>query len=118
MAKTFVNFTNHPSTQWDNNQKKAAEKYGRIFDVSFPEVDPWEGEEYIEELAERCLAEILELGPGAVLCQGEFCLVYRLVSRLKEKGISVLAACSRRMVEEKNGKKEVCFQFCRFREYI
>lgn len=118
MSKIFVNFTNHSSLEWDDKQKKAAERYGEIFDVPFPAVDPHKGEAYIEELAKRCLAEILKLEPAAVLCQGEFCLVYRLVSLLKEKGIPVFAACSSRMVEVKDGKKEVLFQFCRFREYI
>lgn len=118
MSKVFVNFTNHPSSEWDSRQRKAAEGYGEIVDIQFPMVDPRKGEAYIGELAERCLAEILMMEPAAVLCQGEFCLVYRLVSLLKEKRIPVLAACSRRMVEMKDGKKEVFFQFCRFREYV
>ena len=64
---------------------------------------------------------ILALQPNAVLCQGEFLYCYHLISRLKEKGITVLSACSKRETvewEEDNASiKEAKFSFVRFREY-
>ena len=101
----LVNFTNHPSSQWGERQLREAEKYGDIVDVPFPAVDPEEDEAYIGVLA------------SAVLCQGEFCLVYRVVSLLKEKNITVLAACSERCVIQNGDRKEVTFSFRRFRRY-
>ena len=117
MERVLVNFTNHPSKAWEENQKGAAEQYGTILDLPFPTVDPEGDEAYIEALAEQYLSRIEALSPTAVLCQGEFCLTYQIVSRLKKKGITVLAACSERCVEEKGSRKEVMFRFQRFRSY-
>ena len=117
MQKYFVNFTNHPSIKWDEKQKMAALGYGEIVDISFPMVEPLGDESYIDSLAETCLQQILLLRSQAVLCQGEFCLAFRVISRLREKGILVLAACSERKVREDAQKKEVIFQFQQFRRY-
>ncbi len=113
----FVNFTNHPSTKWERKQRTEALKYGMIQDVPFPAVDSGGDEEYIESLAGRCVEQIEQLDPKAVLCQGEFCLSYQVIKRLKEKGIPVLAACSERVVNDTGEKKEVVFTFRRFRRY-
>ena len=113
----FVNFTNHPSNQWDDNQIRAAHIYGESVDVPFPEVDPTADEDYITSLADTCMKEILKHHPTAVLCQGEFCLAYQVISRCKALGIPVLAACSKRCVEEDGNRKTVTFSFARFRRY-
>lgn len=113
----FVNFTNHPSQFWDAKQLQAAGQYGAITDVAFPAVDASGDEAYIAELAEEYLHKILKLHPAAVLCQGEFTLAYRVITRLKEEGVAVLAACSTRNVKVEGNKKEVIFEFERFREY-
>ena len=113
----FVNFTNHPSNQWDDNQIRAAHIYGESVDVPFPEVDPTADEDYITSLADTCMKEILKHHPTAVLCQGEFCLAYQVISRCKALGIPVLAACSKRCVEENGNRKIVTFSFARFRRY-
>lgn len=47
----FVNFTNHPSAYWDENQRKEVLKYGMIRDMPFPAVDPESDEAYIDSLA-------------------------------------------------------------------
>ena len=117
MEQVFINFTNHPSATWEEKQKRAAEQYGRILDLPFPAVEADGDEAYIQELAEHYMDSIEALEPDAVLCQGEFCLTYQIVSSLKEKGILVLAACSERCVEEKGDRKEVKFRFQRFRSY-
>lgn len=36
----FVNFTNHPSGSWGAAQRRAAQVYGEILDLPFPEVPP------------------------------------------------------------------------------
>lgn len=41
MEKAFVNFTNHPSEYWEEKQLKEALKYGKIYDLPFPAIDPW-----------------------------------------------------------------------------
>lgn len=117
MKHYFVNFTNHPSAGWEEHQIQEALKYGEILDLPFPTVDPQGDEDDIRRLSEECAGQILTLCPGAVLCQGEFNVVYQVVNRLLEQGVTVLAACSARMVEETDGKKVVTYQFCRFRKY-
>lgn len=117
MESVFINFTNHPSSRWIEKQKKEALKYGKIVDVEFPKVAASGDTNYILNLAEICVEKILQFHPAAVLCQGEFCLAYNVISKLKEKGILVLAACSERIVIENGNKKEVTFVFEQFREY-
>ncbi len=117
MYSVFINFSNHISSQWDSFQIQEAEKYGQIYDMAFPNIDPMGDEAYIQQLAQKYVSMILELNPKAVLCQGEFCFTFQVVTLLKEKNIVVLAACSKRMVIEENGKKIVQFVFEQFRKY-
>lgn len=115
----FINFTNHPVDTWDVYQRKAAEAYGEIQEIPFPMVKAAADEKEIISLAEEMTDKIMSLEPVAVLCQGEFTLAYAVITRLKNNGIKVLAACSERMVEiNEEGKKVVSFQFERFREYV
>ncbi len=115
--KMFINFTNHPSSNWGEKQKNAAQVYGEIKDILFPEISPQASEEEIEELAEQYVEDIVKENPSAVLCQGEYTFVYQVVQKLKEKNIIVLAACSKRNVVEVDNKRIVEFQFEQFRKY-
>ena len=56
----FVNFTNHPSAYWDENQRKEALKYGMIRDMPFPSVDPESDEAYIDSLAQQVIKRLRE----------------------------------------------------------
>ena len=117
----FVNFSNHASTKWSADQLRAASVYGDIIDVPFPDVPATANEHEIERLAEAMTQRILDLNPACVLCQGEFCLSYAVITRLKMQGIKVVAACSERDVvelhEESSVKKISRFTFIQFREY-
>lgn len=121
-GNVFINCSNHPSAVWCDAQRQAAQVYGEIMDIQFPEIDPAWTTGQVQEEAERICGEIVRSHPAAVMCQGEFTFTYALVRRLKEKGITVLAACSRRQTEEiaaEDGstKKRVIFTFECFREY-
>ena len=118
----IVNFSNHPSNRWSTEQLEAAQAYGELKDYDFPMVNPEDDEKDVEELANRCVREILEFHPDAVLVQGEFTVCYSVIRKLKERNIICLAACSaREAVEEKKEdgsvRKESIFRFCGFREY-
>ena len=117
----FINFTNHPSTQWEEAQIKEASTWGKIIDIPFPHVDATADEKVIGELAQRYVHSILEHNPTIVLCQGEFTLCYLVITKLIEHNIKVVAACSQRLVEEvfENGQKtkKSRFVFSGFREY-
>ena len=117
MEHTFVNFTNHPVDKWEPAQRRCALEYGEIVDLPFPEVEAEADETVINEMADLYVRRILDLNPCAVLCQGEFSLAFQVTAILKTLGITVLAACSRREVKVCGNKKEVLFQFVRFRKY-
>ena len=118
----FINFSNHSSAQWSTSQKAAALKYGEIIDVPFPVVPTGASTSYIDTMAEIYVEGILSMYPSAVMCQGEFTLALAVVSKLKSRGVTVMAACSERIVTEvtKDGvtHKATVFEFVEFREYV
>ena len=118
MTRTFINFTNHPSSLWDETQRQAAEAFGTIIDLSFPAVTPDLSEQEIIILGDTFLKNILSYNPVAVLCQGEFTLAFYVASQLKKQGISVLAACSERNTVTVGNEKRSIFTFVQFREYV
>lgn len=122
MCSLFINHTNHPHTKWQKEQLAAAERFGVIQELPFPQIGADWDEQHVREVAEMQANKIVALEPAAVLCQGEFSYTYYLVNLLKKKEITVLSACSERIVKEwvdTDGtcKKIACFQFVRFREY-
>ena len=124
----LINLSNHPSDQWSERQRREAEtRYGSIFDIPFPAVDPEATEEEILALAADYFVRVTgsldscaaEPRPHAVHIQGEFTLVYALVSLLQDAGITCLASTTRRVVEEReDGSKISHFDFVKFREYV
>ena len=123
MDAIFINHTNHAVQAWSPEQRRAAEKLGRIAELPFPQVQADWDEAMVAGLAVSMAAKIAAMQPGAVLCQGEFTYTYRLVELLKLSHIPVLAACSERRVREWTDaqgqtRKESVFQFVRFRRYV
>ncbi len=120
----IINFSNHPSDKWGDDQTRAAvSDFGHILDLKFPTVDPKCSSERVLEIAEQYASEIMSMSPDAVLCQGEFSLAFEVTSILLSKGIKVVCACSERDVDEEtdeNGttKKTIKFKFAGFREYL
>ena len=120
--KIFVNCTNHPSASWPEPQRAAAMEYGSIIDVAFPEVDPELSDDRLEALADETFRRIMECAPAAVMCMGEFVVCYRIIQKLKEREIPVLASCSQRQSVERRQEdgsvhKESVFVFRGFRKY-
>ena len=122
MKKIFVNHTNHPSARWNSEQTAVAKIYGEIVDVPFPAVSPHASSEEIRELVQSNAEKILELEPAAVLCQGEFNYTFAMVERLKNFGVTVVAATSERVSHEEilpdgTTRQVSTFNFVQFREY-
>ena len=119
----FINYTNHPSINWSEAQRQAAQLYGDIIDMDFPEIEPHWAEEQVVSLACQQAEKIIAQKPVAVLVQGEFTFSYMLISLLLQADIKVLAACSQRCTESViNEKQETIrrsvFKFVRFRQYL
>lgn len=122
MNHTFVNFSNHPSVHWAEEQTKAALNLGTVIvDVPFPQVPADIDEHALDSLISESVDCILKKNPAVVLCQGEFTLSYGVIQKLLALDIPVVAACSNRVVQEiytNNGsEKRVKYQFVRFRNY-
>jgi hypothetical protein len=123
----LINFTNHPSDRWTDDQKNSAiELYGTVKDLPFPPVPTSAGASEVIAMADGIIDKILEMKAEspetfAVMAQGEFTLTYAVVSRLKGMGITVVSAVSERVVTEQveNGevRKTALFRFAGFREY-
>lgn len=118
----LLNLTNHPKEAWSREQKEAAGVYGEVEDLPFPVISPWDDDGRIEDMADEYERKVLSLRADHVLLQGEYVFTYRLASRLKRRGIHVLAAASERRVIETqtpDGRtvKQSEFRFCQFREY-
>lgn len=121
--RNFINYTNHPSANWSEAQRQAAQLYGDIIDMDFPEIEPHWDEEQVASLACQQAEKIIAKKPVAVLVQGEFTFSYMLISLLLQADIKVLAACSQRCTESViNEKQETIrrsvFKFVRFRQYL
>lgn len=114
----LLNLSNHPSSKWTLEQLQTARRqYSDVEDLPFPNIPPSYSEDELDALVEDYCSTVQKLNPDAVHVMGEMTFTYRLVNRLKEAGIKCLASTTNRIVEEKDGKKIVQFQFVQFREY-
>ena len=126
----FINFTNHPSCKWGEDQTASANAaYGSIVDLPFPMVPTDADPEWILNMADEQLEKMDSIfagsgdgQPNAVLCQGEFTLAFAVINRLLKKGLTVVSAVSERNVREIQAdgetRKEVIFRFAGFRKYV
>lgn len=118
----LINFSNHPSSRWEDEQIQAAGRYGEVHDLPFPNVDPLATSNDIQALACRYAEQMLALSPTAVLCQGEFGLAFAVVNKLKQAGVLCIHACSKRDVVETQDEsgcttRVSVFRFVQFRAY-
>lgn len=112
----LVNFSNYGSNLWSDELIEAAKQYGDVIDMNFPNVDNSLSEADISALADVLCDNILKHNPEAVICQGEFNLLYAVVCRLKDKNIKVMKLCLERKTNPITNKP--VFEFIKFREYI
>lgn len=115
----FINLTNHPSSGWSEEQLKAAQEYGEVIDLTFPNIEPHFTSKDIHELADTTVKGIMELDEQPVVhVMGEMTFTYAIVFRLKAKGITCVASTTERIVKMMpDGKKISEFKFVQFREY-
>lgn len=126
----FINVSNHPHALWSAEQTEAARRCGQLVTLPFPEIDPAADTHEIREIAQEFHGTVCHIAQDAgepleqvtVMVSGEFTCTYHLVTLLKQSGIRVVAACSRRDVLEQvqpDGSvvKKARFRFVQFREY-
>lgn len=121
-SHTFVNLSNHPSPEWSDTQRQAAlacsPDLTQIIDVPFPAVDPDTDETQIINLVNN-LCESIPEGTSHAMVSGEYTLTFALVRALQRRGITCVAATTRRevFVDKASGDTLRRFTFARFREY-
>ena len=116
----FINFTNHPSSNWSEKQLNAALCYGEIVDLPFPAIEPTFSKDDILHLVQECTRVIMGIKEGetVVHVMGEMTFTYNMVNALKNKGITCLASTTERITTmTSDGKKVSEFKFVQFREY-
>ena len=118
----FINLSNHASEKWSPSQLAEAQKYGPVLDIPFPAVDPRWDDEAMNQVVDEYAEMVFRYGQPVVMVQGEFIFTYRMICRLKERGLKVLAACSERCsvettVEDGSTVRRSEFRFVCFHEY-
>lgn len=119
----LLNFSNHPSAQWDDSQLLEAEKYGSVVDMPFPEIDPDWDENELDQLAQDYLLKINQLvlsrnSKTVIHLMGEYSFCFTMVYKLISQGIEVIVSTSKRQsVMNDDGTKTIRFNFVRFRKY-
>lgn len=114
----FINLSNHPSKNWSAEQLAAANSFGEIKDLAFPNVSPAADESDIEELASETIKSLPPNQNLTVHVMGEMTLTYAIVSILKTRGIRCVASTTERIVTDNHdGTKTTTFKFFKFREY-
>jgi len=121
----LINLSNHPYAQWNEEQKRASETFGDCVDLPFPSIDPDGDEEYIVRMAEEYyqkIVQFVETEPNVkvtVHLMGEMTFLYALLEKLKQNNIRCIASTTQRKgIDLGNGRKDIQFQFVRFRYYF
>jgi hypothetical protein len=125
----LINLSNHPSSNWSEEQLLAAEdEFSSIVDLPFPQIDPNATAEQVQTLAKQYFEKvrklfansgIVSLTTSAVHLMGELTFCHTLVNLLLHKNYRCVASTTERtVIEEKDGKKTVQFRFVQFRDYL
>lgn len=114
----LLNLTNHPSTGWPENQRRAAiDAYHEIVDWPFPVIPPTWDEVEVTHHASEYIHQIQNLHPTAVHVMGEMTFSFFLVQRLLAMGIPCIASTTQRITSQSGDTKVSTFEFVRFRPY-
>lgn len=118
----LINLSNHPSNQWNEKQLKAAQrKFGNVIDIPFPHISPKANSKQVISKARNYYEKVIKIIKSskdkskAVHLMGEITFVIYLYELLKKKKIPMVVSTTDRIVEEKDGKKIVTFNFVKFR---
>lgn len=117
----LINFSNHPYCYWSEEQLSAAQAYGEVINLPFPQVNPGMSEKALQALSSQYVDKILSMAEGqsaTVHIMGEMTFTFMVVTRLKEVGIRCVASTTeRKATYNSDGTKISEFSFVRFREY-
>ncbi len=118
----FINFSNHPSANWEAKQLEAASVYGTVVDIPFPAIPPEADNEALRLLSDTYYQHIEKLlhtakESSVIHLTGEPTFSFILVKRLLQNGYKVVASTSYRQTIEIGNQKTSVFHFIQFRAY-
>lgn len=119
----FINISNHPSEKWGKEQIEAANEYGKIVDITFPNVSPEASALEVEDIAYGLLEDIREMENfykeecRMVHLVGEPTLTVAAVSLILSHYPVCTSTTKRIVTENQDGTITKAFKFERFREY-
>lgn len=119
----FINLSNHPSANWDEEQLTAARQLGEVIDVPFPDVHPEMTPKDINKQADAIVCQVHQMVKGdtvgtTIHVMGEMTMTYALVKAFKDVGYRCVASTTeRKATNNPDGSKTSMFCFCAFREY-
>ncbi|GIV28184.1 MAG: hypothetical protein KatS3mg027_1998 [Bacteroidia bacterium] len=118
----LINYSNHPSNLWPEEQKKAAiHQFHQIIDEPFPYINPHDP---IDEIKKLAFSEFNKIhnkynhSPYAMHIMGEHTYIFLLIQIFLKNHVPCFASTTHRIVTEKNNIKQSTFQFIQFRPYI
>ena len=122
----FVNLSNHPVSEWSEEQLTKARTLGLGEPVDLergmPLVSPEADTQEVVEQALQIAGRAFEQGATGALVMTEYTLTQALVSTLQRRGVRCFAATTERKIEETVDRqggivKKSVFRFARWREY-
>ncbi len=118
----FINISNHPSIDWKKEQANEAQIYGKIVDISFPNISPQMDTEEMKTIVDEYIRKIEALTVEEnedilIHVMGESVFSFMLVVSLLRRNYKVVASTTERIVSYEGDVKRTEFKFVRFREY-
>lgn len=120
----LINVSNHPSDKWSVEQKDG---FNEIMDISFLNVDPnWDTfvdiDERVLSFGQTIFDRVCELKDNNfkvfVFIAGEQTFATGLITLLHFNRVNIIVPTTERIVEEKDGKKIVTFNFVKWRPIL
>lgn len=119
----LLNISNHSSKNWKPEQNKAAEQYGRVIDIPYPDLKPeWDCQKIVVcardcfDLCKEMIGQEKELSAVHLTGEPVFCSV--LSQLLMREEYKCITSTSERKAMVKNGIKISYYKFVCFRNYV
>ena len=122
----LINLSNHSSSKWSGKQLEAAKQYGKIIDITFPNIDPAATSEQVANLVREyshkvdLIAEpLIDSEECFIHIMGEMSFVHGFLSKTAYD--CMCSTTERKSVETVNNDgsttKTMVFEFVQFRAY-
>ncbi len=118
----LINFSNHPSADWPQKQRDAANIWGEVRDIAFPGIAPEMSEEEILALVESYRRKFPWDTANPVFLAGEYCFAFAMTDLLLRKRVRVLSTESNLKLvtgpmENGTTRRTATLDFLRFLDY-